>query len=74
MPVLPRHLGVEIQVFAQNLSIKRSGLRKKCVMKLTGRKHYWAASLLAMKIVQMHNLIGKREGGIKYLRGGGTSL
>ena len=67
MPVLPRHLGVESRLLLKTLAIKRSGFET------VDRSKRLLSSRLAVsnENCSVHNLISKREGGIRYSGGGG---
>lgn len=69
MPVLPRHLGVESRLLLKTLAIKQSGFER-----VDRSKTLLSSLAVSNENFSVHNLISKREGGIRYSGGGGTSL
>ena len=69
MPVLPRHLGVESRLLLKTLAIKQSGFER-----VDRSKTLLSSLTVSKENFSVHNLFSKREGGIRYSGGGGTSL
>ena len=65
MPVLPRHLGVESRLLLKTLAIKQSGFER-----VDRSKTLLSSLAVSNENFSVHNLISKREGGIRYSGGG----